>query len=48
MDDNKMGKYAAGFGISLIITSLLNAVILIVKETTPAVMGRVKSNTEEQ
>ena len=38
-----MDKYAAGFGLSLIITSLLNAVILLVKETNDAVMKAMKA-----
>ncbi|MCX5828440.1 MAG: hypothetical protein NTV58_10645 [Deltaproteobacteria bacterium] len=38
-----MEKYTAGFGLSLIVTSLLNAVVLIIKETNNSVMSAMKA-----
>ncbi|PKN51908.1 MAG: hypothetical protein CVU55_09145 [Deltaproteobacteria bacterium HGW-Deltaproteobacteria-13] len=43
MNNTQTGKYAAGFGISLAVTTLLNAVILVVKELNGSVMGAMKS-----
>ncbi len=43
MENTLMDKYAAGFGISLIVTSFLNAVILLIKEKNAAVMGAMKA-----
>jgi len=43
MTTTKMEKYTAGFGLSLVVTSLLNAVILVLKETSGAVMGAMKA-----
>jgi hypothetical protein len=43
MENTLMDKYAAGFGISLVVTSFLNAVILIVKEKNDAVMSAMKA-----
>lgn len=38
----KMNKYALGFGLSLVVTNLLNAVILVVKEVSAPVMNAMK------
>jgi hypothetical protein len=38
-----MNKYSTGFGLSLIVTNLLNAVILVIKETNDYVMGAMKA-----
>jgi magnesium-transporting ATPase (P-type) len=38
-----MNKYALGFGLSLVVTNLLNAVILIVKEVSASVMDVMKA-----
>jgi hypothetical protein len=35
MKNKSINKYIAGFGLSVIITSFFNAVLLIVKETNP-------------
>ena len=43
MENTLMDKYAAGFGISLVVTSFLNAVILIIKEKNDAVMSAMKA-----
>ncbi|HVO66304.1 MAG TPA: hypothetical protein VMT12_07475 [Syntrophales bacterium] len=43
MENTQMNKYAAGFGISLVVTSFLNAVILIIKEKNDAVMSAMKA-----
>ena len=39
----QMEKYTAGFGLSLIVTSLLNAVILLIKEMNASVMNAMKT-----
>ncbi len=38
-----MNKYALGFGLSLIVTNLLNAFVLIVKEVSVSVMNVMKA-----
>ncbi|HQN57749.1 MAG TPA: hypothetical protein PLR24_10965 [Saprospiraceae bacterium] len=38
-----MDKYTAGFGLSLVVASFLNAIILIVKEKNTAVMSALKA-----
>jgi heme/copper-type cytochrome/quinol oxidase subunit 2 len=38
-----MEKYTAGFGLSLIVTSLLNATILLIKEMNASVMNAMKA-----
>lgn len=43
MSNSTMDKYSAGFGLSLVLTSLLNAVLLVAKETTPSLMNAMKS-----
>ena len=43
MENTKMDKYTAGFGLSVVVTSLLNAVILIIKEKSDAVMSAMKA-----
>jgi hypothetical protein len=43
MKNTPMEKYTAGFGLSLVVTSLLNAVILIVKEKNDSVMSAMKA-----
>ena len=45
MTNTKMDRYTAGFGLSLAVTSLLNAVILLVKETSTSVMNAMKAAT---
>jgi hypothetical protein len=39
----KMNKYALGFGLSLVVTNLLNAVVLVVKEVSASVMNAMKA-----
>ena len=39
----QMEKYTAGFGLSLIVTSLLNAMILLIKEMNASVMNAMKA-----
>lgn len=39
----QMEKYTAGFGLSLIVTSLLNAVILLIKEMNASVTNAMKA-----
>ena len=43
MTNIQMEKYTAGFGLSLIVTSLLNAVILLIKETNDSVMSAMRA-----
>ena len=43
MENTPLEKYTAGFGLSLIVTSLLNALILIIKEKNDTVMSAMKS-----
>ena len=43
MTNTPMEKYTAGFGLSLIVTTLLSAVILVVKEKSDAVMSAMKA-----
>ncbi|MEN6320077.1 MAG: hypothetical protein ABFD82_15135 [Syntrophaceae bacterium] len=43
MTNTQMEKYTAGFGMSLVVTSLLNAIILVVKEKSDAVMSAMKA-----
>lgn len=43
MKNTPMEKYSAGFGLSLVVTSLLNAVILIIKEKNDSVMSAMKA-----
>ncbi len=38
-----MNKYSLGFGLSLVVTNLLNAVILVVKEVSSSVMNVMKA-----
>ena len=38
-----MNKYSVGFGLSLVVTTLLNAVILVVKEISTNVMNAMKA-----
>jgi hypothetical protein len=38
-----MDKYAAGFGMSLVVTSLLNAAILLLKETNDGIMKAMRA-----
>jgi hypothetical protein len=42
MENTPLEKYTAGFGLSLVVTSLLNAIILIIKEKNDAVMSAMK------
>jgi uncharacterized membrane protein YcfT len=43
MTNTQMEKYTAGFGLSLVVTSLLNAVILLIKETNDSVMSAMRA-----
>jgi uncharacterized membrane protein SirB2 len=43
MTNPMMDRYTAGFGLSLAVTSLLNAAILIIKETNASVMDAMKA-----
>jgi hypothetical protein len=43
MTNSKTDRYTAGFGLSLAVTSLLNAVLLLVKETNEALMNAMKA-----
>jgi len=43
MTNTQMEKYTAGFGLSLVVTNLLNAVILVVKEKSDTVMSAMKA-----
>jgi hypothetical protein len=43
MENSPMDKYTAGFGMSLAITSVLNAIILVIKEENDAVMKAMKA-----
>jgi hypothetical protein len=43
MSNIQMEKYTAGFGLSLIVTSLLNAIILLIKETNDSVMAAMRA-----
>jgi uncharacterized membrane protein SirB2 len=45
MTNNKIDKYSVGFGLSLAITSILNTIILLVKETSASVMNAMKAAT---
>ncbi len=39
----KMNKYALGFGLSLVVTNLFNAVVLVIKEVSAPVMNAMKA-----
>jgi protein-S-isoprenylcysteine O-methyltransferase Ste14 len=43
MENTPMEKYTAGFGLSLVVTSLLNAIILVIKEKNDSVMSAMKA-----
>jgi uncharacterized membrane protein SirB2 len=43
MNNSTMDKYTAGFGLSLAVTSLLNAILLVVKETNAPLMNAMKA-----
>jgi hypothetical protein len=43
MENSPMDKYTAGFGMSLAVTSVLSAIILVVKEENDAVMKSLKA-----
>jgi hypothetical protein len=43
MENSPMDKYTAGFGMSLAITSVVNAIILVIKEKNDAVMSAMKA-----
>lgn len=43
MENSRMDKYTAGFGMSLAVTSVLNAIILVIKEENDAVMKAMKA-----
>ena len=42
---NTMEKYSAGFGVSFLITSLINTLLVIIKEKNAAVLAAMKSAT---
>ena len=43
MTNTNMDKYSAGFGLSVAVTSLVNALILLAKETNTAIMDAMKA-----
>jgi hypothetical protein len=45
MENRSIDKYIAGFGISFFITSLLNALLVVIKETNEPVMIYMKAAT---
>lgn len=45
MREARMGRCTAGFGLSLVVTSLLNALILVAKELNGDLMNAFKSAT---
>jgi len=45
MENRTVSKYTTSFGLSLALTSLLNALLVVVKEKSPAVQAGMKSLT---
>lgn len=45
MEKTVYEKYTAGFGLALFITGILNALILLAKDTNPPVMAWMKAAT---
>jgi hypothetical protein len=45
MDNSPVSKYSNSFGLALAVTSVVNALIVIVKEKSPAVQAGMKSLT---
>jgi hypothetical protein len=43
MENTPLSKYTVSFGLSLMLASLINAIIVIAKESSPAVMAGMKS-----
>ena len=43
MQNNEIGKYTWSFGVSVIVTSIFSALLVVVKESTPALLGWMKS-----
>ena len=45
MENRAVSKYTTSFGLSLAFTSVLNALLVVVKEKSPAVQAEMKSLT---
>jgi len=45
MENRTVSKYTTSFGLALALSSLLNAVLVVVKEKSPAVQAAMKSLT---
>lgn len=45
MNDNSLGKYTVSFGLSLAITSLLSALLVVLKESNEPVLNWMKHAT---
>ena len=45
MENRAVSKYTTSFGLSLALTSVLNALLVVVKEKSPAVQAGMKSLT---
>ena len=45
MESNSLSKYTVSFGLSLALCSVINALIVVVKEKSPAVNAHMKSLT---
>jgi hypothetical protein len=45
MENRTVSKYTTSFGLSLALTSVLNALLVVVKEKSPAVQAGMKSLT---
>jgi len=45
MENRPVSKYTTSFGLSLALTSFLNALLVVVKEKSPAVQAGMKSLT---
>jgi hypothetical protein len=45
MENNTVSKYTTGFGLSLALTSVLNALLVVVKEKSPVVQAEMKRLT---
>ena len=47
-DSNTLSKHTVSFGLSLAICSIANALLVVVKETSPAVVAALKAITGHQ
>ena len=45
MENSATSKYTAAYGLALAVTSLVNALLVVVKEKSPAVQAAMKSLT---